>query len=101
MKPKVKVMLLGIAIMLLGRIIVINTSNFLLFLLSLVSLAGFGIVLYGFFSKDEEEDLPEKIYEILRKQQRDAEEDVICTKCGEKYKESYNACPWCGHKKAE
>ena len=64
---------------------------------------GFLIALYGFFSKDKdkEEDLPEKIYEILRKQQRDAEEDVVCPKCGEKYKESYNACPWCGHKKAE
>lgn len=98
---KVKIMLLGIAIMLLGGIIVVNASDFLLFLLSLVPLAGFGIVLYGFFSKDEEEDLPEKTYEILRKQQRDAEEDVVCPKCGEKYKESYKACPWCGHKKAE
>ena len=98
---KVKIMLLGIAIMLLGGIIVVNASDFLLFLLSLVPLAGFGIVLYGFFSKDEEEDLPEKTYEILRKQQRDAEEDVVCPECGEKYKESYNACPWCGHKKAE
>lgn len=102
MKPKVKVMLLGIAVMLLGNIVILLSFNsFLTFLLSLFPLAGFGIVLYGFFSKDEEEDLPEKIYDILRKQQRDAEKDVVCPKCGEKYKESYSACPWCGHKKAE
>lgn len=98
MKPKVKVMLLGVAIMLLRAAIVIEVDGFLPFLLNLVPLAGFGIVLYGFFSKDEEDDLPEKIYAILREQLRDAEKAVVCPKCGESYRESYNACPWCGHK---
>ncbi len=98
MKSKVKVMLLGIAIMLLRAAIVIEANGFFPFLLNLVSLAGFGLVLYGYFSKDEEEDLPEKTFEIVSEQKRKAEKDVVCPRCGKSYKESYNACPWCGFK---
>ncbi len=98
MKSKVKVMLLGIAIMLLRAAIVIEANGFFPFLLNLVPLAGFGLVLYGYFSKDEEEDLSEKTFEIVSEQKRKAEKDVVCPRCGKSYKESYNACPWCGYK---
>lgn len=72
MKSKVKVMLLGIAIMLLRAAIFIGTDGFLPIVLNLVPLTGFGLVLYGYFSKDEEEDLPEKTFEIVSEQKRKA-----------------------------
>lgn len=98
MRSKVKVMLLGIAIMLLRAAIFIGTDGFLPIVLNLVPLAGFGLVLYGYFSKDEEEDLSEKTFEIVSEQKRKAEKDVVCPRCGKSYKESYNACPWCEYK---
>lgn len=103
MNSKIKIMLLGIAFMLFGiyfRCLYIGyLYNFFIELIWIIfPIVGFLIILYGFFSKENKEDLIEKIYSILLKHRNNEEKSVICEKCGEKYKESYTSCPWCGYK---
>ncbi len=94
MKSDIKIMLLGIAVMLLGFYIIIGLG-----LIGIIfPIIGIVLVLYGFFSGRQTENLDEKIYNILLKREIKEEKDLVCKKCGETYKEGYTACPWCGYK---
>lgn len=103
MKSKVKIMLLGIALMLFGiyfRCLFIGyLYNFFIELIWIIfPIVGFLVILYGFFSENQQEELTPKIYSLLLKQKSDEEKSLICKKCGKEYKEVYTSCPWCGHK---
>lgn len=100
---KSKIMLFGIALMLLGiyfrGLFIGYLYNFFIECIwTVVPIIGFLVVLYGFFKEDPKEDLTERIYSILSEQNRKEEKNLICKKCGEEYKETYTSCPWCGYK---
>lgn len=103
MKSGIKIMLLGITFVLFGiylRCIFIGyLYNFFIELLWVIfPIIGIVLVLYGFFSGKQTEGLTEEIYKILLKREIRDEKDLVCKKCGEKYKEGYTSCPWCGYK---
>ena len=103
LKSKIKIMLLGIALMLFGiyfrGLFIGYLYNFFIELIWIVfPIVGFLVILYGFFSEEPKEELNEKIYSILLEQKSNEEKTLICRKCGEEYKEVYTSCPWCGYK---
>ena len=103
MKSGIKIMLLGITFVLFGiylRCVFIGyLYNFFIELLWVIfPIIGIVLVLYGFFYEKHSKDLTEETYNLLLKREIRDEKDLVCQKCGEKYKEGYTSCPWCGHK---
>lgn len=103
MKSKIKVMLLGVALVLVViylRVIFIGNlySSFIEVIWTVFPIIGFAVILYGFFSEDPDKDLTEKIYSILSEMKLKDEKVLICKKCGKEYKETQTSCTWCEHK---
>ncbi len=92
MKSTVKIMLLGIALMLAGFYLSFSVIGFIFLVV------GFIIVICGFFLEEHKKDLTEETYNMILQQKIKEEKELTCNKCGEKYKEGYTSCPWCGHK---